>query len=98
MPSLVPPTFLCFSLSAAKSERLKQAKEEAESEVSAYKAEREAEFKRKMAEDSTSSEENMVRLNAESERAIAAIKESIAAKKEDVIQFLLNQVQTVKKV
>lgn len=38
---------------AAKAERLKQAKEEAEREIATYKAEREAEFKRKVAEVST---------------------------------------------
>ena len=83
-------------LSAAKAARLKQAKEEAEREVAAYKAEREAEFKQKMAENSTSSQEHMARLNAESDLAVAAIKESINSKKEDVIQMMLKQVQNVK--
>ena len=80
---------------AAKAERLKKAKEEAEREVTAYKAEREAEFKRKMAEDSTSSKEHLERLNAESDRAVAAIKESIASKREQVVALLLKQVQSV---
>ena len=74
---------------------MKQAKEEAEREVAAYKAEREAEFKRKQAEDSNSNRENLERLNEESERAVAAIKESIASKKEQVIELLLKQVKTV---
>lgn len=34
---------------AAKADRLKQAKDEAEKEIGAYKAEREAEFQRKLA-------------------------------------------------
>lgn len=74
---------------------MKQAKEEAEREVAAYKAEREAEFKQKMVDNSTSSQEHMAHLNAESDRAVAAIKESINNKKEDVIQMMLKQVQNV---
>jgi V-type H+-transporting ATPase subunit G len=74
---------------------LKEAKDEADREVAAYKAEREAEFKQKMADNSTSSQEHIAQLNAESDRAVAAIKESINSKKEDVIQMMLKQVQNV---
>lgn len=74
---------------------MKEAKDEAEREVAAYKAEREAEFKQKMADNSTSSQEHMAHLNAESDRAVAAIKESINSKKEDVIEMMLKQVQDV---
>lgn len=82
--------------SAAKAERLRQAKTEAEREIADFKAEREAEFKRKVADDSTSSQENVAALAAESERAVAAIKDSIAAKKEAVLKMLLDEVKTVR--
>lgn len=74
---------------------MKQAKDEAEREVAAYKAEREAEFKRKLADDSTSNQENVARLEAESERAIASIHGSVDSKKEQVLSLLLGQVQAV---
>ncbi len=84
------------SIFAAKADRLKQAKDEAEKEVAAYKAEREAEFRQKVAEDTTSNRENVERLEAESERAIAEIRTNVNAKKEQVLSLLLGQVQAVK--
>ena len=96
-PELANSPSACFriTLVVAKAERLKQAKEEAEREVAAYKIEREAEFKRKMADDSTSSEEHLTKLNADSEQAVVAIKASIASEKEQVIQMLIKQVTKI---
>ena len=74
---------------------MKQAKEEAEHEVAAYKAEREAEFKRKIADDINSSQEHIASLNAESDRAVAAIKDSVGSKKDKVIDMLMTQVLNV---
>lgn len=88
-----PPSHL--ALAAAKADRLKQAKEEAEREITAYKTEREAEFKRKMVDDSTSSQEHLVKLNADSEQAVTAIKASISSKKEQVIEMLIKQVTKI---
>lgn len=80
----------------AKAARLKQAKDEADAEVASYKAEREAEFKRKVAADSSSSQDNVVRLGEESSRAVAAIQASIAQKKGDVLDLLLGHITAVK--
>lgn len=65
-------------------------------EVAAFKAEREAEFKRKVAEDSASGQLTAAALAEESDRAVAAIKESIAAKKDAVLKMLLDEVMTVR--
>ncbi|KAI3426227.1 hypothetical protein D9Q98_008603 [Chlorella vulgaris] len=80
----------------AKTERLKQAKDEAEREIIAYKREREAEFKRKVSDDSSSSQDNVTRLGEESAQAVQAIQESIASKKKDVMEMLMYHVTTVK--
>ncbi|GAB4817457.1 hypothetical protein N2152v2_004503 [Parachlorella kessleri] len=82
----------------AKSDRLKQAKDEADKEIAAYKAERETEFQRKMASDSSSSQENVVRLGEESSRAVKAIQDSIQQKKKEVLKLLLDHVTSVKLV
>jgi V-type H+-transporting ATPase subunit G len=82
----------------AKAERLKEAKEEAERDVAAYKKEREEEFSKKIADDSSSNKENASRMHAESEKAVAAIQKSIASKKEEVLKMLLSQVETVETV
>lgn len=79
----------------AKAERLKQAKEEAERDVLAYKKEREEEFSRKIANDSSNNQENAARMQAESEKSVEAIQKSIASKKEEVLKMLLSQVETV---
>jgi len=82
----------------AKAERLKEAKEEAERDVAAYKKEREEEFSKKIADDSSSNKENASRMHAESEKAVEAIQKSIASKKEEVLKMLLSQVETVETV
>lgn len=74
---------------------MRQAKTEAEREVATYKAEREAEFKRKVEEDSSSSRENVVKLAAEADAAVAAIKVGVEAKKDAVLNMLLTQVKSV---
>lgn len=80
----------------AKSERLKQAKDEAQREIGSYKAEREAEFRRKVTEDSSSSQDNVTRLAEDSARAVKSIQDSVATKKKDVLDLLLHHVTTVK--
>ncbi|EFN56352.1 hypothetical protein CHLNCDRAFT_57605 [Chlorella variabilis] len=82
----------------AKTERLKQAKTEAEREIAAFKAEREAEFKRKVAEDSSSSQGNVAKLTEESSKAVTSIQSSIASKKKEVLDLLMHHVTTVKLV
>lgn len=82
----------------AKTDRLKQAKDEAEREIAAYKTEREAEFRRKVSEDSSSSQDNVTRLAEESARAVKAIQDSVMQKKKDVVDMLLLHVTNVKVV
>lgn len=80
---------------AAKSERLKQAQIEAEREAKAYRAQREEEFKRKVATDSTSSQENVKRLTEEASKSVSEIKASVNAKQDEVLKLLLGKVTSV---
>lgn len=82
----------------AKADRLKQAKEEAERDIAAYKAEREAEFKRKVSADSSSSQDTVAQLAEESARAVAGIQAAVAAKKGEVMDMLLRHVTNVRLV
>lgn len=80
---------------AAKADRLRQAKDEAEREIATYKAEREAEFRRKLEEDSTTSAGNLQKLTEETKKQVLEIQESIAKRKEDVLAVLMHDVETV---
>lgn len=82
----------------AKADRLKQAKHEAESEIAAFKAEREAEFKRKVSDHGSSSQDNVARLTEESGRAVEHIKDSVQMKRKEVLNLLMHHVTTVKLV
>ncbi|PSC70388.1 transmembrane ATPase [Micractinium conductrix] len=82
----------------AKSDRLKQAKEEAEREIAAFKAEREADFKRKVNDHGSSSQDNVVRLAEQSSKAVQGIQESIGQKKKHVLDLLMHHVTEVKLV
>lgn len=75
--------------------RLKQAKEEAEKEVEAYRAKREAEFGEYAGQFSTSGEDYNKNLEQKTDGEIKALQESAVAGKEKVIQLLFD---TVKKV
>jgi V-type H+-transporting ATPase subunit G len=74
---------------------LRQAKDEAEREIAAYKAEREAEFRRKIEEDSTTSAGNLQRLTEESNAEVKAIQANIAKKKDQVLALLMHDVEAV---
>lgn len=82
----------------SKSERLKQAKDEADKEIAAYKAQRERDFQSKIATDSSSSQENVTRLGEESSKAVSAVQASIQERKQEVLKLLLDHVTTVKLV
>jgi V-type H+-transporting ATPase subunit G len=81
---------------AAKSARLRQAKEEAEREIAEYRAQMEAEFQRKVAESSGDSGANVKRLEQETAEKIAQLKQQAASISPEVIQMLLRHVTTVK--
>ncbi|KAL4438188.1 hypothetical protein ABPG77_010549 [Micractinium sp. CCAP 211/92] len=80
----------------AKADRLKQAKDEAEREIAAFKAEREADFKRKVSDHGSSSQDTSVRLAEESSRAVAHIQDAVQQKKKEVLELLMHHVTTVK--
>ncbi|KAM7499141.1 hypothetical protein LguiA_023555 [Lonicera macranthoides] len=80
----------------AKMARLKQAKEEAEKEVAAFRAQMESEFQRKVAESSGDSGANVKRLEKETEAKIDHLKTEASRISHDVVQMLLKHVTTVK--
>ncbi|CAK9323182.1 unnamed protein product [Citrullus colocynthis] len=80
----------------AKMARLKQAKEEAEKEIAAYRAQVESEFQRKLAESSGDSGANVKRLEIETDEKINHLKEESARISHDVVNMLLKHVTTVK--
>ncbi|XP_074575589.1 V-type proton ATPase subunit G 1-like [Curcuma longa] len=80
----------------AKTARLKQAKEEAEKEIAAYRAQMEAEYQRKLAQTSGDSGANVKRLEQETEEKIHHLRSQAAAISDDVVQILLKHVTTVK--
>ncbi|WOL19110.1 hypothetical protein Cni_G27907 [Canna indica] len=80
----------------AKMARLKQAKEEAEKEVAAYRAHMEAEFQRKLAQSSGDSGANVKRLELETEEKIEHLKSQAENISQDVVHMLLKHITTVK--
>ncbi|OVA18087.1 Vacuolar (H+)-ATPase G subunit [Macleaya cordata] len=76
--------------------RLKQAKEEAEKEISEYRAQIEAEFQKKLAESSGDSGAKVKRLEQETEEKIHHLKAESARISHDVVHMLLRHVTTVK--
>uniref|UniRef100_A0A0D9VJX2 V-type proton ATPase subunit G n=1 Tax=Leersia perrieri TaxID=77586 RepID=A0A0D9VJX2_9ORYZ len=77
-------------VNAARSARLRQAKEEAEREIAEYRAQMEAELQ------SGDSGANVKRLEQETDTKIAQLKEQAANVSPEVIQMLLRHVTTVK--
>ncbi|CAK9136132.1 unnamed protein product [Ilex paraguariensis] len=76
--------------------RLKQAKEEAEKEIAAIRAQMEAEFQRKVAESSGDSGANVKRLEQETEAKIHNLKAEAERISHDVVQMLLKHVTSVR--
>ncbi|XP_031106029.1 V-type proton ATPase subunit G 1 [Ipomoea triloba] len=81
---------------SAKQARLKQAKEEAEKEIAAFRAHMEAEYQKKLAQSSGDSGANVKRLEAETEAKINHLKTEAARISHDVAHMLLRHVTTVK--
>ncbi|KAK4403863.1 V-type proton ATPase subunit G 1 [Sesamum angolense] len=91
--------------SITKQARLKQAKEEAEKEIAAFRAQMEAEFQKKVAEQdmvgsriqsSGDSGANVKRLEQETEEKIHHLKTEASRISPDVVSMLLRHVTTVK--
>ncbi|EEF32812.1 V-type proton ATPase subunit G 1 [Ricinus communis] len=76
--------------------RLKQAKEEAEKDIAAFRAHMEAEFQRKVAESSGDSGANVKRLEQETDTKIHHLKIEASRISYDVVQMLLKHVTSVK--
>ncbi|EOY18633.1 hypothetical protein QUC31_006430 [Theobroma cacao] len=80
----------------AKMARLKQAKEEAEKEITEFRAQVEYEFQKKVAESSGDSGANVKRLELETDAKINHLKNEAARISQDVVQMLLKHVTTVR--
>ncbi|KAG6551434.1 hypothetical protein Mapa_007080 [Marchantia paleacea] len=81
---------------SGKTQRLRQAKEEAEREIAAFRAQRDAEFKKKQELSSGSVDSNVKRLEEETDAKIERLKEEASSKSHEVTSFLLKFVTTVK--
>jgi V-type H+-transporting ATPase subunit G len=79
----------------AKQERLRQAKAEAEREIGAYKAEREAAYQRKLSEATSGAAAAADRMRAETEAAIAQVQKDVSAAKKGVVDMLVKYATTV---
>jgi V-type H+-transporting ATPase subunit G len=79
-----------------KTERLKQAKAEADKEIAAYRAEREGAYQKKLADSSSGSTSTFQRLSQETQMNITNLQNSVRAKKQAVLTSLLGYVATVK--
>mmetsp|Transcript_19633 Transcript_19633/g.35401 ORF Transcript_19633/g.35401 Transcript_19633/m.35401 type:complete len:111 (-) Transcript_19633:197-529(-) len=79
----------------AKADRLRQARAEADREITAYRAEREGAYQKKLAESSSGSQVNLQRLTSETNVAIQKINADVYAKKKQVVESLLKFVSTV---
>ena len=76
--------------------RLRQAKEEAEREVAQYRAQREAEFRKKLSDTSGDSGANVKRLEAETDEKIKRLSAEAAKVAPEVTALLMKYVITVR--
>ncbi|CAM8958173.1 hypothetical protein QQ045_018222 [Rhodiola kirilowii] len=75
--------------------RLRQAKEEAQREIAAYRSQIELEFQKKVSQSSGDSGANVKRLEQETDTKINHLKTVAASISSDVVSMLLKQVTTV---
>ncbi|CAH1438432.1 unnamed protein product [Lactuca virosa] len=80
----------------AKLARLKQAKEEAEREVTEFRAQMEADYQRKLTESSGDSGANVKRLEKETDEKIQHLKTEADRISLDVVEMLLKHITSVK--
>ncbi|KAG0461152.1 hypothetical protein HPP92_021449 [Vanilla planifolia] len=76
--------------------RLKQAKDEAEHDATAFRNSLESEYQRKVSEASGNSGWNVKRLEEETEAKINSLKDAASMVGSDVVSMLLNNVTTVR--
>lgn len=79
-----------------KAERLRQAKAEAEKEISAYRAEREGAYQKKLAESSSGAASTLERLTKETDTNISQVHGDVTSKKNLVVDMLVKYVSTVR--
>uniref|UniRef100_A0A5B7BB41 V-type proton ATPase subunit G n=1 Tax=Davidia involucrata TaxID=16924 RepID=A0A5B7BB41_DAVIN len=79
-----------------KMKRLKQAKEEAASEVALYRSQLEAEHQKKISETSGSSGTTVKQLEEETETKIQNLKKTASRVSLEVVKMLVNYITTVK--
>ncbi|KAK7295305.1 hypothetical protein RJT34_18211 [Clitoria ternatea] len=79
-----------------RSQRLKQAKEEAEREAAQYRAHMEDEYQKSISETTGSSGSNVKRLDEETEAKITNLKESSSKVSTEVVDLLLKYVTNIK--
>ncbi|XP_015164131.1 V-type proton ATPase subunit G 1-like isoform X1 [Solanum tuberosum] len=88
--------FYVFWYFSVKTTRLRQAKEEAEMEVTNYRSHLEAEYKQKLSETSGSSDSTEKRLEVETEQKIQHLKKAASQVSPDVIAMLTKYITTIK--
>ncbi|KAI4354711.1 hypothetical protein L6164_003556 [Bauhinia variegata] len=79
-----------------RTQRLKQAKDEAEKEATLYRSNMENEYQRQISESTGSSGSNEKRLEEETEAKIQTLKESTSKVSSEVTDMLINYITTVK--
>ncbi|KAL7118238.1 hypothetical protein ACP275_03G123100 [Erythranthe tilingii] len=78
-----------------KMSRLRQAKEEAETEVAKYRSHMESEYQKSISESSGSSHSTVKRLETETEAKIQSLKETSTKVSPDVVKMLVKYITTV---
>eukprot|EP01026_Neomeris_dumetosa_P017190 TRINITY_DN16576_c0_g1_i1.p3 TRINITY_DN16576_c0_g1~~TRINITY_DN16576_c0_g1_i1.p3 ORF type:complete len:112 (-),score=31.20 TRINITY_DN16576_c0_g1_i1:244-579(-) len=79
-----------------KADRLRQAKEEAEKELTAFRAECEAAYQKKSAEGVAGNDKTFASLQQDANMAVSKISQEVSQKKSKVVDMLMKMVGTVK--
>ncbi|KAF3674146.1 V-type proton ATPase subunit G [Capsicum baccatum] len=87
---------IVYAARNVKMTRLRQAKEEAEMEVTNYRSHLEAEYKQKLSETSGNSDSTEKRLEVETEQKIQHLKKAASEVSPDVIAMLTKYITTIK--
>lgn len=70
--------------------RLKQAQDDAVAEINNFKAQKEAEFKNRLTQNSSSGDDQSAKIDLDTKQKLAALETSVAKSKETVIKMLLD--------
>ncbi|XP_028778288.1 V-type proton ATPase subunit G1-like [Neltuma alba] len=79
-----------------RTQRLKQAKEEAERESAMYKSQLENEYQKSLSETSGNSGSNVKRLEEETDAKINTLKASASKVSAEIVDMLLNHITSIK--